>query len=107
MMKIGVGVVAIFGLCSVVGGIIGYVKARSRASLVAGSASGAILLFCAYGLMQGSRVAAMISLLIALLLGGRFLGTWRRTHRIMPDVLMILLSLATLVSVGCWLALVR
>ncbi len=95
-------VVAIYGAFSLVGGVIGYVKAKSRASLIAGSVSGILLLACAYGLRQGSRAAAIGALVIALLLGGRFAGTWRRNHRVMPDLLMILLSLATLLAIGFW-----
>ena len=100
MASIAIWVVAVYGLCSLIGGVIGYAKAKSQASLVAGSLSGVLLLACAYGLSHGRRVAMVGSLLIALLLGGRFLGTWRRTHRMMPDVLMIVLSLATLLTVS-------
>ena len=95
-------VVAIYGAFSLVGGVIGYVRAKSRASLIAGSVSGILLLVCAYGLLHASRAAAIGALVIALLLGGRFAGTWRRNHRVMPDLLMILLSLATLLAIGLW-----
>ena len=93
-------VVGVFGLFSLVGGVIGYMKAKSRASLIAGTISGILLLMCAVGLRQDSRVAIAGSALIAILLGGRFLGTWRRNHRVMPDLLMVLLSMATLLAVA-------
>ena len=99
-MNLAAAVAGIYGLVSLVGGIIGYVKAKSLASVVAGSVSGVILLVCAYEMMSGHRVAAIGSLLIALMLGGRFVGTWRRTHRLMPDLVMVVLSLVTLVSVS-------
>ena len=99
-MALASAVTALYGAFSLVGGVIGYLKAKSRASLVAGSVSGIVLLVCAAGLRDGNRNAAIGSLLVALALGGRFAGTWRRNHRVMPDLLMVLLSLATLVTVG-------
>ena len=99
-MSVASVVVGLYGAFSLVGGVIGYLKAKSQASLVAGSVSGVLLLVCAYGIHQGSRAAAAGALLIALVLGGRFAGTWRRTHRLMPDLLMVLLSLATIAAVG-------
>ena len=102
-MMMATAVVGLYGLFSLVGGAIGYVKAGSRASLAAGSASGLLLLLCAFGIQQGRVAAAIGSLAIALALGGRFIGTWRRTRRLMPDLLMILLSLSTVAAVGRWL----
>ena len=99
-MNFAAVVVGFYGAFSLVGGVIGYVKAKSQASLVAGSVSGALLLVCAYGIHQGNRAAAVGALLIALALGGRFAGTWRRTHRVMPDLCMALFSLATMATVG-------
>ncbi len=99
-MMIAVVVVALHGLFTIVGGIIGFVKAKSRPSLIAGSVSGAGLLACAAGLAHGARLAAYGSLVIALLLGARFLRTWRTHRRVMPDLLMVLFSLLTLIAVG-------
>ena len=93
-------VVAAYGVFSVVGGVIGYVKAKSAASLVAGVASGALLLLCAYGIAQDNRTAALGSLVIAVALGARFVGTWRKKRRVMPDALMVLFSAATVLAVG-------
>ena len=99
-MSVATIVVGLYGAFSLVGGVIGYLKAKSQASLAAGSVSGVLLLACAYGVSQGQRAAAVGALLIAFVLGGRFAGTWRRTHRLMPDLLMVLLSLATIAAVG-------
>jgi len=102
-MDVAVWVVAFYGLVSLVGGAIGYLKAKSVASLVAGSLAGTLLVACAFGLRHDNQVAAIGSLIIAVLLGGRFFGTWRRTHRLMPDLIMILFSAATLITVGAGL----
>ncbi len=99
-MNVAATVVATYGVLSVVGGVIGYRKANSTASLIAGSVSGGLLLVCAYGIGQDSRTAAFGSLVIAFALGARFLGTWRKRHRVMPDLLMVLFSAATLCVAG-------
>lgn len=98
-MQISTWIVGIFGLFSLAGGIIGYVKAQSMASLIAGSISGILLLACAFGMKQGIRGASYGALLVAVLLGGRFLGTWLQHHKFMPDLVMVVLSAATLISV--------
>ena len=95
-----VWVVALYGIVSLVGGVIGYVKAKSIASLIAGTISGVLLLLCAYGIGQGVRAAAIGSVVIAAALGGRFAGTWRRTRRVMPDLVMAILGLCTLLVVA-------
>ena len=99
-MQIAAVVAASYGVFSLVGGIIGYVKARSAASLLSGSASGILLLLCAYKIAQGSHGAVLGSLGIALALGARFFGTWRKNRRVMPDLLMVLFSAATLLADG-------
>ena len=97
-------VVGAYGVFTLVGGIIGYVKAKSQASLMAGVASGAFLLICAIGMSRGNRAAALGSALVALSLGVRFFGTWRKNHRVMPDGLMLIGSVLTLTAVLGWLA---
>ncbi|MBI2885331.1 MAG: TMEM14 family protein [Candidatus Omnitrophica bacterium] len=99
-MSLPVTIVAAYGAFSIVGGIIGYVKAKSAASLLAGVASGSLLLLCAYGMAQGLRAPVLASLGIALALGARFLGTWLKNHRLMPDLLMVLFSALTAIAAG-------
>ena len=99
-MDITVIVIGSYGAFALAGGIIGYLKAKSIASLIAGSASGILLLLCAYKIGQGSHLAVLSSLGIALALGARFLGTWRKNHRFMPDLLMVLFSAAALLADG-------
>ena len=98
-MSPSTAVILAYGLFCVIGGIIGYTKAKSTASLIAGSVSGIMLLVSAYGMGQGNSLARVAVILIALILGARFLRTWLKTRRLMPDLLMILFSLATLMSV--------
>ena len=99
-MDVTIVVVIAYGLFCLVGGIIGYAKAKSRASLIAGIISGIVLFVSAYGMTEGIRIASFVVLIAAVLLGVRFLKTWMKTRRLMPDLLMILLSLVTLIVVG-------
>ena len=99
-MNPAVWVVGLYGLVSVIGGMIGYVKAKSAPSLIVGSISGALLLWAAAGLRHGNPTAELISMVVPFVLGLRFFMTWRRTKRIMPDFVMFALGLATLTAVG-------
>ena len=53
----------IFGLLTIIGGIIGYVKAGSVASIIAGSITGVLLLVAAF-LLPEQRVAGLATALI-------------------------------------------
>ena len=99
-MDLVTSVVGLYGVISLAGGLIGYVKAKSTASLIAGSLAGIVLLVCAVGIARGSHTAALGSAVVALLLGGRFVGTWIRRRRVMPDLLMVGGALAVLIAVG-------
>ena len=93
-------IVIAFGIFNLAGGLIGFLKAGSKASLIAGSLAGIVLLLCAYGMTEGNSLAPIASLIVALLLGGRFFGTWMKNRRVMPDLLMILFSAAVVILVG-------
>ena len=99
-MTLATCVVLVYGLFTLIGGIIGYVKAQSQASLIAGSVSGIVLLGSAYGMAEGVRAASWIVLIAAILLGVRFLKTWLKNRRVMPDLLTVILSALTLLLVG-------
>ena len=87
---------AIFGVLVLVGGLAGYARARSLMSLLAGTASGVVLVYAAFAIArsrpEGIPIAISVSLLLALL----FLFRWRKTGAFMPAGLLLLLSLAEL-----------
>ena len=91
-------VMTAYGFFSIIGGIIGFLKAGSRASLAAGVISGLILLGCGY-LSSGSASpnSIYVGTVVAMLLGGRFFKTWLAKRRLMPDAVMIFLSALTII----------
>ena len=99
-MNLAAVVVALYGIFCLIGGVIGYVKAKSKASLIAGTFAGAIMLISGHWVAKGNFAASLISIIVALLLGVRFFKTWRSNHRIMPDLLMVVMSLITLIGVS-------
>ena len=99
-MDMAAAAVAVFGLFTGIGGLLGYLRARSGISLVSGLISAALLFWCARGIAQASLGAAIASIVITLLLGGRFAGAWQHSRRLMPDLLMVILSTVTLLVIA-------
>jgi uncharacterized membrane protein (UPF0136 family) len=95
-----------YALLVLAGGVVGYVKAKSRASLVAGSAFGILLGVAAWLVATGSdRIGAGLAILAALALIGRFLPGFLRTKKVMPagavvaaGSLVLLLSVLALIN---------
>jgi uncharacterized membrane protein (UPF0136 family) len=69
---VALGITALYGIISLAGGIIGYVRADSVASLVAGGISGVLLLLCAAGIFYLPAVSLSGAIIIAVALLGRF-----------------------------------
>jgi|SRR5215470_4904591 len=88
----------IFGVLTVVGGIVGYVKAGSVASIVAGSITGVLLIVAAFLLPQHRAVGLATGLVISLLLAAQFVPKFIRTGRVMPAGMMSILSVIGLIA---------
>src|SRR5204862_6828250 len=93
----------IFGLLTIAGGIVGYVKAGSAASIIAGALTGVLLLVAAF-LLPEHRVAGLATaLIVSLLLAPQFVPKFIRTGRIMPAGLMSQLSVIRIIAaVSAW-----
>ena len=88
----------IFGLLTIAGGIIGYVKAGSTASIIAGGITGVLLIVAAF-LLPEHRVAGLATaLIISVLLAGQFVPKFFRTGRIMPAGMMSVLSVIGIIA---------
>jgi uncharacterized membrane protein (UPF0136 family) len=77
---IALGIMALYGVVSIVGGIMGYVRADSVISLVAGGIAGVLLLLCAAGVFYSPAVSLGGGIIISVALLGRFLPNLIR-HR--------------------------
>lgn len=88
---------SLYAVLVLVGGIIGFVKANSRASLIAGLVSAALLGVSAGLVASGSaRWGAGLGALAALALIGRFLPAFRKTRKVMPAGLVVVMGALTL-----------
>jgi uncharacterized membrane protein (UPF0136 family) len=80
----------LFGLVAIAGGAIGYARAKSKASLIAGSASGALLIIA--GLLSPSVPGFILALVVSVLLLAHFGRTYAAKKKPMPAIPMIVLS---------------
>ena len=79
--------------------MLGFKKAGSKASLIAGAVSGAILLAAAVLVAQGATTLGLwVGGLTCLALAGRFVPAYRKTKKLMPQGIMALLSSAGLLA---------
>jgi len=93
----------VFGALTIVGGIVGYVKAGSAASIIAGSITGVLLLVAAFLLPEHRMVGLATALIISLLLAAQFIPKLLRTGRVMPAGIMSLLSvIGIIVAIVAW-----
>ena len=82
----------IFGLLTIVGGVIGYASKGSMASIVAGSISGILLLVGAFLLPDKAVAGLAIAGIVSILLAGRFIPAFMRSGDFMPSGMMAILS---------------
>jgi len=93
----------IFGILTIAGGVIGYVKAGSTASIIAGSISGLLLLVAAFLLPGQVVVGLTIGVIVSLLLAVQFVPAFFRTGKMMPAGIMSLLSILGIVfAIVAW-----
>ncbi len=79
-----------FGLVAVTGGAMGYARAKSKASLIAGGVSGALLIIA--GLISPSVPGFVLALIVSILLLAHFGRSYAAKKKPMPAFPMIVLS---------------
>lgn len=91
---------AFFGAISIILGILGFVRAGSRASLIAGGLSGIALVGAAFVIAKHYKFEPehlnrgyIMGLVLSVLLLGRFLPGYLKTKKFYPAGIMALLSL--------------
>lgn len=89
----------LFGLLTIVGGIMGFV-AGSTVSLIAGGIAGIILIFIGLRLQKGWRPGLYVALVVALALAANFgRGYLSGEGKFMPGGLMLILSAISILLV--------
>jgi uncharacterized membrane protein (UPF0136 family) len=93
----------VFGVLTVAGGVVGYVKAGSVASIIAGSITGVLLLVAAFLLSERRAIGLATAFIISLLLAAQFAPKFIRTGRVMPAGMMSILSvIGIIVAIVAW-----
>lgn len=87
----------LFGVLTIAGGVLGFVKAKSKPSLVAGSIAGVLLLIAAWLMQTQGRSGVLLGLGISVLLAARFGRAYAKTKKSMPAGLMALLGIIGIV----------
>jgi uncharacterized membrane protein (UPF0136 family) len=94
----------IFGLLTIAGGVMGYLRAGSTISLIAGSISGVLLLVAAFLLPSHAVAGLALGGIVSLLLIGYFLPAFFRSGKMMPAGMMSILSILGIVfAIFAWM----
>jgi len=99
-MPLPIVLILVYGTIVFAGGLIGYLKAGSKPSLVAGSVSAALLAGAFWMARSNGVVALAIAAGIAGLLSAVFLMRFLKTRSFMPSGMMLVLSLAATIYFG-------
>jgi uncharacterized membrane protein (UPF0136 family) len=93
-------IILIYGVLVAIGGVMGYVKARSTASLLSGGIAGLLLIASAVAMMRGSsyQIGWWLALGIAILLLARFGIGSLNGFRMMPGGMVIILSIIAIIA---------
>ena len=94
----------IFGALTIIGGIIGYVKAGSLPSIIAGAVTGVLLLIAGSLLSSHRLIGLATAFVVSVLLAAQFVPKFIRTGKLMPAGLMSILSvIGIVVVIVAWL----
>ncbi|MGV2826430.1 TMEM14 family protein [Myxosarcina sp. GI1(2024)] len=95
-MNLTVFAATAYGAIVLCGGIIGYVRAKSKASLVSGCLSGILLIIAAWLQLQNLAVGLILARIITLLLMVVFVIRLVKTKKFMPAGIMLITGAITL-----------
>lgn len=105
MDRIAVWSILLYALAVTVGGVFGYIKAKSKMSLITGCVSGAVLLGAWFYSLSFPSAGLVVAAAIAGILLVVFITRFIRTRKFMPAGVMMVLSLiAAIVFIRGWLA---
>ena len=93
----------VYAVIMILGGVMGYVKVGSKASLISGVGFGLGLLASGFGAWRGSEGSVVAAEIIALVLVVIFAIRYAKKRRFMPAGMLAVLSLVAVIVF--WLAL--
>jgi uncharacterized membrane protein (UPF0136 family) len=93
---IGIITAIAYGVLAIVGGIIGYVQAQSKASLISGSISGLLLIVAGVMQLKGQQAGLILATVVTAVLVIVFAIRLIKTRKFMPAGLMSLLGVVSL-----------
>jgi uncharacterized membrane protein (UPF0136 family) len=96
-MNFSIVAVFAYGILAIVGGIIGYMQANSKVSLISGTISGLLLVIAGFYQLQGQGWATILAAVVTAVLVVVFAVRFAKTRKFMPAGLMVILGIVTLV----------
>ena len=99
-MKVTATIVFAYSLLILLGGVIGYLKAGSSASLIAVVTFAVLLSLCSYAIAKGKIAAQYFALGLTFFLDGFFTFRFAKTLHFIPAGMMSLLSLVVLIVIA-------
>ncbi len=99
-MKVTATTVFVYGLLIALGGVMGYIKGGSQASLISGGSFGLALLISAHFISRGKIAAQYIALVLTFLLDGIFTFRFAKTLHFFPAGFLSVASLAVLIVIA-------
>lgn len=94
-MNLGIAAALGYGTLTLIGGILGYVKAKSQASLISGLVSGSLLILAGIAQLMGQSWGLILAAAISGALVIVFILRLVKTRKFMPAGMLILASLAS------------
>ncbi|KAF0250457.1 MAG: hypothetical protein FD167_129 [bacterium] len=92
MKSIATYIVLAYGLLVIIGGVIGFVKAKSNASLIAGVVSGLLVLTSGFIMLSGIALGTYLALATTFILMGVFGVRLAKTKAFMPSGMLFILN---------------
>ncbi len=99
-MSLGVIAAIAYGLFAIMGGIVGYTKAKSKISLFAGCGTGILLILGGIVQIQGLTWGLIFSIVMSVFLILTFTSRLLKTRKFMPSGLMIIAGFIALAMMG-------
>ncbi len=95
-MKLGIIAALVYGILALIGGIVGYIQASSKVSLISGTISGLLLIFAAFLQLQGQAWGLIVAAFVTAALVVFFALRLAKTRKFMPAGLMTILGVLAL-----------